>query len=283
MFTQVGERFRALGEPARLRILDALRRSELTVGELVKNTGLSQANLSKHLQLLHRLGFVARSKQGLFVYYQLADGDVVRLCDVMCGRVAHPQRATYQRSSPEAKRRSPRLVQTRRARAMRYPNDEPESGPPRRSGGSRAGGAPRAPALDWPVRPRSVVSVANGQGFLVPRGRDAGAADHDRVANGLDAALAEAGRTNKHVLVDFSADWCPPCVAKHDVWPDPAVERALAGSYVPLLIDVDRNGAVADQYSVRGIPTVLVLDSRGRVVRQATFLSACRPQRWSSS
>lgn len=91
----------------------------------------------------------------------------------------------------------------------------------------------------------------------------------------LSAALAEAGRSNKRVLVDFSADWCPPCIAmKHDVWPDPAVERALARSYVPLLIDVDRNGTVADQYNVRGIPTVLVLDNRGRVVRQATFLSA---------
>jgi thiol:disulfide interchange protein DsbD len=90
----------------------------------------------------------------------------------------------------------------------------------------------------------------------------------------LDAALDEAGRTNKHILVDFSADWCPPCIAmKHDVWPDPAVEAALTRSYVPLLIDVDRNGAVADTFNVRGIPTVLVLDHRGRVVRRATFLS----------
>lgn len=87
MFTLVGERFRALGEPARLRILDALRRSPLTVGELVETTGLAQANVSKHLQLLHTLGFVARTKQGLFVSYRLADHNVVRLCDLMCGRI----------------------------------------------------------------------------------------------------------------------------------------------------------------------------------------------------
>jgi DNA-binding transcriptional ArsR family regulator len=48
---------------------------------------LTQANLSKHLQMLHALGFVERRKQGLFVYYSLADQDIFRLCDIMCGRV----------------------------------------------------------------------------------------------------------------------------------------------------------------------------------------------------
>ncbi|HUE88804.1 MAG TPA: metalloregulator ArsR/SmtB family transcription factor [Vicinamibacterales bacterium] len=87
LFEPVAERFRALGEPARLRILNALRGGEATVGELVETTGLTQANLSKHLQLLHALGFVTRRKQGLFVYYTLADADIFRLCDIMCGRL----------------------------------------------------------------------------------------------------------------------------------------------------------------------------------------------------
>lgn len=91
----------------------------------------------------------------------------------------------------------------------------------------------------------------------------------------LDAALVEARRAQKLVLVDFSADWCPPCIAmKHDVWPDPAVERAVTRAYVPVLVDVDRNDTVPDRYGVRGIPTVLVLDHTGEVVRRATFLSA---------
>ena len=87
LFDDVAERFRALGEPARLRILDALREGELAVGALAERTGLNQANLSKHLQLLHALGFVTRRKDGLFVYYRLADGDVFLLCDIMCGRL----------------------------------------------------------------------------------------------------------------------------------------------------------------------------------------------------
>lgn len=111
MFVEVGARFKALGEPARLRILDALRRKELTVGELVETTGLNQANASKHLQLLHRLGFIERWKRGLFVYYRLADQDVFRLCDVMCGRIARAQRTGARRLAPQARRRTPRAQQ----------------------------------------------------------------------------------------------------------------------------------------------------------------------------
>lgn len=83
----VAGRFKALGEPVRLQILNVLRDGELTVSELVEETALGQANVSKHLQLLHALGFVTRRKDGLFVYYGLADRDVFRLCDIMCGRL----------------------------------------------------------------------------------------------------------------------------------------------------------------------------------------------------
>jgi DNA-binding transcriptional ArsR family regulator len=87
LFDKVASRFKALGEPARLRILDALRSGELTVGDLCERTSLNQANLSKHLQLLHALDFVTRRKDGLFVYYSLSDKDVFQLCDIMCGRL----------------------------------------------------------------------------------------------------------------------------------------------------------------------------------------------------
>lgn len=85
----IAERFKALAEPARLNILNALREKEMTVSELMEVTGLGQANTSKHLQLLHGLGFVQRRKEGLYVYYSLASEDVFRLCDIMCGRLVH--------------------------------------------------------------------------------------------------------------------------------------------------------------------------------------------------
>lgn len=83
----IAARFKALAEPARLQILNALRAGELTVSELVDVTGLGQANVSKHLNLLFAAGFVDRRREGLFAYYFLADKNVLRLCDIMCGRL----------------------------------------------------------------------------------------------------------------------------------------------------------------------------------------------------
>ena len=87
MFELVAERFRALGEPARLQIMDALRADEQTVNALVESTGLSTANVSKHLQILYAAGFVTRRKEGTHVYYALAGDDMFKLCDIVCGRL----------------------------------------------------------------------------------------------------------------------------------------------------------------------------------------------------
>lgn len=87
VLNELADRFKALGEPNRLAILSALRGGEMSVTELVDETGLGQANVSKHLNVLFRFGFVERRKDGLNVYYNLADKDVFRICDIMCGRL----------------------------------------------------------------------------------------------------------------------------------------------------------------------------------------------------
>jgi ArsR family transcriptional regulator len=92
-FEQVAARFKAFGEPARLRILYALRAGERTVGQLCDATGLSQANLSRHLHYMLALGLVARRKQGVFVRFSLAGPGVLRLCDVVCGQLEREARA----------------------------------------------------------------------------------------------------------------------------------------------------------------------------------------------
>ncbi len=87
LLTLVAGRFKALAEPARLHILGALRQGDASVTEIIERTGLGQANVSKHLQMLHGLGFVSRRREGLHTVYQLADPEVFRLCDIMCGRI----------------------------------------------------------------------------------------------------------------------------------------------------------------------------------------------------
>lgn len=83
----IAERFKALAEPSRLEILNALRGGEATVTAILEATGLGQANVSKHLQQLYAAGFVDRRKEGVSTYYRLADRDVLRLCELMCGRL----------------------------------------------------------------------------------------------------------------------------------------------------------------------------------------------------
>jgi ArsR family transcriptional regulator len=84
----VAERFRVLGDPVRLRLLQALEPGEKSVAELVEATGANQANVSKHLQLLLKAGVVQRRREGLFVYYSIRDERVFQLCDVVCGSLA---------------------------------------------------------------------------------------------------------------------------------------------------------------------------------------------------
>jgi DNA-binding transcriptional ArsR family regulator len=81
----IAERFRVLGEPMRIRLLDALREAPATVQELQRVTGASQQSVSKHLGLLLRSGLVSRSKEGNFSLYAVADEGVFELCEQVCG------------------------------------------------------------------------------------------------------------------------------------------------------------------------------------------------------
>ena len=60
----IAQRFRVLGEPMRIKLLDRLRDGEATVSELQEALGASQQNVSKHLGVLLQAGMVARTKQG---------------------------------------------------------------------------------------------------------------------------------------------------------------------------------------------------------------------------
>jgi DNA-binding transcriptional ArsR family regulator len=81
----IAYRFRVIGEPTRIRLLELLRDGELSVQELVERTGAAQQNVSKHLGVLLHAGIVGRRKQGVCVYYRIADETVFDVCELVCG------------------------------------------------------------------------------------------------------------------------------------------------------------------------------------------------------
>src|SRR5262245_20662636 len=83
----VAQRFRVLGEPMRIKLLERLRESEATVGELQEAVGASQQNVSKHLGILHAAVTVSRTKQGTHTRYAISDPSVFELCDLVCGGI----------------------------------------------------------------------------------------------------------------------------------------------------------------------------------------------------
>ena len=83
----ISARFRALADPTRLRILNTLSDKEMSVTELVNQTGANQANVSKHLSTLLQAGIVSRRKEGLTANYRVSDPTIFDLCDLVCSRI----------------------------------------------------------------------------------------------------------------------------------------------------------------------------------------------------
>lgn len=81
----IAARFRAIGEPMRIRLLDRLRDHECSVQQLADELEASQQNVSKHLSVLHGAGIVSRRRDGNRVLYSISDTSVFALCETVCG------------------------------------------------------------------------------------------------------------------------------------------------------------------------------------------------------
>lgn len=82
---RVSDRFRMLGDPTRLRLVNALHvDGELSVGELVERIGTSYGAVSKQLALLRSHGVLARRRAGTRIYYRIVDPSLSDLCDAVC-------------------------------------------------------------------------------------------------------------------------------------------------------------------------------------------------------
>jgi DNA-binding transcriptional ArsR family regulator len=81
----IAQRFRVIGEPMRIKLLDHLRVGPATVGDLSHGLGATQQNVSKHLGVLLQAGIVAREKRGNHAVYSIQDESVFELCEQVCG------------------------------------------------------------------------------------------------------------------------------------------------------------------------------------------------------
>jgi ArsR family transcriptional regulator len=93
LMARVADRFRLLGDPLRLNLLQILRGGEQGVGDLAEALGTSIPNVSKHLKQLAQAGVLARRQAGTSVYYSIADAGVFDLCEVVCGALERQAKA----------------------------------------------------------------------------------------------------------------------------------------------------------------------------------------------
>lgn len=96
MLDLVARRFRTLGEPYRLRMLQELEAGERSVGELVAGLDGNQPNVSKHLQILFDAGLISRRREGTSIFYAISDPMVFKLCALVCSSEAEKSRRAFE-------------------------------------------------------------------------------------------------------------------------------------------------------------------------------------------
>jgi DNA-binding transcriptional ArsR family regulator len=102
MLDLIAQRFRTLGEPCRLRLLQTLETGEKTVGDLVQALDGNQPNISKHLQILHEAGLVSRRREATSIIYSISDPMVFRICDLACRSATEKSRKQFEDLQPAA-------------------------------------------------------------------------------------------------------------------------------------------------------------------------------------
>lgn len=96
VFESVARYFSMLSEPVRLRILHVLCHRESSVGEIVVAAGLTQTNVSRHLNLMYQTGVVKRRREGSSIIYSVADASLTDMCRTVCIRVSTELERSHQ-------------------------------------------------------------------------------------------------------------------------------------------------------------------------------------------
>jgi ArsR family transcriptional regulator len=95
LIPRVVERFKALADDSRLRLLLLLKSAPANVSELTRATGIAQASVSKHLGVLKHVGLVACDRVANQCVYRIADDTLFDMCEIVCSGVVRQARAEH--------------------------------------------------------------------------------------------------------------------------------------------------------------------------------------------
>ena len=89
LLERIANVLKVMGNPFRLRILQVLHEGEHSVTEILDRVGGSQANVSKHLNVLRSADLVSSRREGVSVYYRISDASVFSICETVCDSLLH--------------------------------------------------------------------------------------------------------------------------------------------------------------------------------------------------
>ena len=188
------------------------------------------------------------------------------------------------------------LLSCAAAAAFLVPSDlasalTPQAPPAKEPAGNEpapAGQEPAPPAKDGPG------TGTTGTGTETPKdeGNGKGAAAHAGWTTSYEDALARAKKEKKLILADFTGtDWCIWCIRLNDeVFSKPEFQKWAEKNVILLELDfprkkelpkelVEQNAKLKDEHKIRGFPTILFLDAKGKKVGQMGY-EAGGPENW---
>lgn len=88
-FNRAAEIFRVMSAPMRLRIMSCLCTGEKNVSELLEEVDTTQSNMSQHLSTLYQAGILQKRREGVQIYYCIANTSFIELCRAVCSQIAN--------------------------------------------------------------------------------------------------------------------------------------------------------------------------------------------------